>query len=92
MKKVLSENRASLVSLPIASGNSGPVYNDRGLLRGIVSYGIDNNELSDILNEDGERSFIDTVNFNFIVSGLNITRRLSERNVRFQQASSHHLG
>lgn len=73
-----------LVSLPIASGNSGgPVYNDRGLLRGIVSYGIDNNELSDILNEDGERSFIDTVNFNFIVSGLNITKRLSERNVRF---------
>lgn len=78
-----------LVSLPIASGNSGgPVYNNRGLLRGLVSYGFDNDMLSEALEKDGKGAFIDTVTFSFIVSGLRVVDHLSKTNIQYSKTDS----
>lgn len=79
-----------LVSIPLASGNSGgPVYNNRGLLRGVVSYGFDTDKIIEDLKEKGADVAIDTVTFNFIVSGLSIMDRLRRKGVSFhKQANS----
>ena len=78
-----------LVSLPIASGNSGgPVYNSRGLLRGLVSYGFDSDMLSEALEKDGKGAFIDTMTFNFIVSGLRVVEHLSQTNITYTKTSA----
>ena len=79
-----------LVSIPLASGNSGgPVYNNRGLLRGVVSYGFDTDKIIEDLKGKGADVSIDTVTFNFIVSGLSIMDRLRRKGVNFhKQANS----
>lgn len=78
-----------LVSIPLASGNSGgPVYNSRGLLRGVVSYGWDSEAISEDLKEKGAEVAIDSVTFNFIVSGLSIMDRLRQKGVSFHQRSN----
>lgn len=79
-----------LVSIPLASGNSGgPVFNNRGLLRGLVSYGFDTDNIIEDLKEKGADVAIDTVTFNFIVSGLSIMDRLRRKGVSFaKQANS----
>ena len=86
----LKESGFLLVSIPLASGNSGgPVYNSRGLLRGVVSYGFDTDNIIADLKERGADVAIDTVTFNFIVSGLSIMDRLRRKGVSFhKQASS----
>ena len=74
-----------LVSIPLASGNSGgPVFNNRGLLRGLVSYGISNEKLTKVMEESGRSVSIHSVTFNFIVSGLSVMERLNQKNVRYR--------
>lgn len=88
-KTDLKESGFLLVSIPLASGNSGgPVYNSRGLLRGVVSYGMNNETLSEGLKEQGRDVAIDTVTFNFIVSGLSIMDRLRQKGVSFHERSN----
>ena len=69
-----------LVSVPMASGNSGgPVLNQKGLLRGIVSYGFDSDKLMDeIERTDGSAPILGTVTLNFMVSGLRVINWLGE--------------
>ena len=88
-KSYLKNSGFLLVSIPLASGNSGgPVYNSRGLLRGVVSYGFDSEKISEDLKEQGAEVNIDTVTFNFIVSGLSIMDRLRRKGVSFHQRSN----
>lgn len=67
-----------LVSIPMASGNSGgPVINQYGGLRGIVSYGWDSSKLAEDTNLG-----LSSNNLNFIVSGLRISEWLGKRNLK----------
>ena len=63
-----------LTSLPIASGNSGgPVYSAYGGIRGVVSYGFNSEKYKQGYKEEyGEDLpfYINTINFNFMVSGI----------------------
>jgi len=83
-KSYLKGSGFLLVSIPLASGNSGgPVYNNRGLLRGVVSYGIAADSIIEDLKEKGADVAIESVTFNFIVSGLSIMERLQRKGIDF---------
>ena len=72
-----------LVSVPMASGNSGgPILSEHGLLRGVVSYGFNSQELmEEKKNSEGSAPAIGTVNVNFMVSGLRIINWLDRNNI-----------
>lgn len=73
-----------LVSIPIASGNSGgPVFNSNLGLRGIMSYGYDTFELQKIISEKFDSElFINSTNLNFAVSGLRIAKWLENLGIK----------
>lgn len=73
-----------LVDLQIASGNSGgPVFNKRGALRGVVSYGVDAKDYQDELEDRGFNDFISSNTFSFIVSTSTTKKWLKANNVDF---------
>ena len=73
-----------LVDLQIASGNSGgPVFNKRGALRGVVSYGVDAKDYQDELEDRGFNDFISSNTFSFIVSTSTTKKWLKAKNVDF---------
>ena len=55
------------------------MFNNRGLLRGLVSYGISNEKLTKVMEESGRSVSIHSVTFNFIVSGLSVMERLNQK-------------
>lgn len=74
-----------LVDLEIASGNSGgPVFNKKGGLRGVVSYGVDAKDYQDSLNEKGINDFISSNTFSFIVSATTTKNWLNSRGIDFR--------
>lgn len=78
-----------LVSVPMASGNSGgPILGEGGLLRGVVSYGFDSNELMDDLQKDkGIAPALGTVTLNFMVSGLRLIEWLDKHKYTISQSN-----
>ena len=76
-----------LVSIPIASGNSGgPVFNQLGGLRGITSYGIDPKKLTEFFkNEYDTELFIESQTLNFAVSGLKIAEWLDNIGLKINE-------
>ena len=74
-----------LVDLEIASGNSGgPVFNKKGGLRGVVSYGYDSSALEKLRNEEqGSNDHISSNTFTFIVSATSAKNWLNSRGVDF---------
>jgi S1-C subfamily serine protease len=73
-----------LVDLEIASGNSGgPVFNKKGGLRGVVSYGVDAKDYQDSLNEQGINDFISSNTFSFIVSATTTKKWLKSIGIDF---------
>jgi len=73
-----------LTSVPMAAGNSGgPVFNQTGAIRGIVSYGYDSTVVQKEIKES-----ISTVTLNFIVSSIKILRWLELNDVRHQKLNS----
>ena len=75
-----------LVSIPLASGNSGgPVYSKGLGLRGISTMGYDTAELANILEEEeGIKLFLESTTLNFMVSGNYITRFVSDLGVSIE--------
>ena len=53
-----------------------------------MSYGFDNDMLSEALEKDGKGAFIDTVTFSFIVSGLRVVDHLSKTNIQYSKTDS----
>jgi len=78
-----------LVSIPIASGNSGgPVFNRIGGLRGISSYGVKPEELAEYFKKKTDMDiYIESTTLNFAVSGLKIADWLEELGVRVEATS-----
>ena len=83
-KNVIRKEGFLLTSVPMAAGNSGgPVFNQTGAIRGIVSYGYDSNVVQKKIKEA-----ISTVTLNFIVSSKKILRWLELNDVRHQKLNA----
>jgi S1-C subfamily serine protease len=78
-----------LTSIPLASGNSGgPVFNQTGALRGIVSYGRDSRAMEEAMNKEGGKLKVSTTTLNFIVSSNRIVDWLESQDENFVKVES----
>ena len=78
-----------LTSIPLASGNSGgPVFNQTGALRGIVSYGRDSRAMEEAMNKEGGKLNVSTTTLNFIVSSNRIVDWLESQDENFVKVES----
>jgi S1-C subfamily serine protease len=69
-----------LTSVPIASGNSGgPVFNQTGALRGIVSYVINSSAVEEFLTKDDKGPTVSATTLSFIVSSTRIVNWLTTK-------------
>ena len=74
-----------LTSVPVASGNSGgPVFNQTGALRGIVSYVINSSAIEELLTKDNKRQSVSATTLSFIVSSTRIVNWLTMKGANYK--------